>query len=165
MVEPSRVHLEAQKREEENIRFRTFLKNRADPSELDRQFFELHNALFAEYDCCKCNNCCREYSISLTKNDIKAIAAFLNLSEQEFSDKYGTKSFDGHTLTPPCCFLKENGACAIQTCKPKKCLDFPYTDKPDRLLSLHSVLSFAEICPVVFEILERLKVMYGFRGR
>ena len=34
----------------------------------------------------------------------------------------------------------------------------PYTDQPERLSSLLSVLDVIEICPVAFEIFERLKV-------
>ena len=165
MVEPSSVGLEARKREDENIKFRSFLKNRADCDELDRQFLELHNELFTGYDCCKYNNCCREYSTILQESDVESISSFLGLSKQEFSEKHLNKSTDGIEIKTPCCFLKGNGECAIQECKPEECRDFPHTDKPDRLFSLHGVLSFAEVCPVVFEILERLKVVYGFRTR
>ena len=165
MIEPSKVEFEAQIREEENIKFRVFLKNRADCDELDRQFLELHNELFAGYNCCDCNNCCRTYSTILQESDIDTISASLGLSKQEFSDKYLVNSSDGFELKAPCCFLKENGECAIQEYKPEECRDFPHTDKPDRLFSLYGVLSFAEVCPVVFEILERLKVIYGFRTK
>jgi hypothetical protein len=53
----------------------------------------------------------------------------------------------------------------IEECKPKTCKEFPHTNKPERLWSLLGVLSFAEICPVVFEILERLKQIYRFKTR
>lgn len=66
---------------------------------------EIHNELFAGYDCCKCNNCCRVYSTSLAESEINLIAAFLG------------------------------------------------------------IVSFAEVCPAVFEILERLKGIYRFRAR
>ena len=32
-------------------------------------------------------------------------------------------------------------------------------------MSMLSIIDHAEVCPVVFEILERLKVIYKFRNR
>ena len=37
---------------------------------------------------------------------------------------------------------------------------YPYTDQPKRLSSLYSVLEAVEVCPVAFEIYERLKEEY-----
>ena len=56
-----------------------------------------------------------------------------------------------------------DGCCLIQNCKPDVCVEFPYADKPGRLSSMYGVIERAEVCPVVFEILERLKDTYGFR--
>lgn len=41
----------------------------------------------------------------------------------------------------------------------------PYTDQPERLWSLLGMLDTITICPVAFEIFERLKKEYGFRRR
>ena len=38
-------------------------------------------------------------------------------------------------------------------------------DQPDRWASLYSVLDVIEVCPVAFEIYERLKKEYGWRYR
>ena len=165
MIEPSKVSDAAKKRESENVKFRTFLKNRADSDELDSQFLALHNELFAGYDCCKCNNCCREFNTTVREDEIDSISAFLGLTKQEFAEKHLVQSAEGYEIKAPCCFLNENGACAIQDCKPAECRDFPHTNKPERLFSLLGVLSFAEVCPIVFEMLERLKRIYGFRAR
>ena len=163
MLEPPKVYVEAKKREKENIRFRTFLKNRAIPDELDQHFLALHNALFTNFDCCKCANCCRSYSTSLEESEVDSIATFLGLSKRNFTEEYLALSIEGYELKAPCRFLKKNGECEIQACKPATCKGFPHTDKPGRLESLLGILSFAKICPVVFEMLERLKVIYRFR--
>ena len=42
MIEPNRVREAAEKQEEENWMFRTFLKMCADEKELDKQFKRLH---------------------------------------------------------------------------------------------------------------------------
>jgi Fe-S-cluster containining protein len=66
--------------------------------------------------------------------------------------------------TDPCVFLQEDGRCQIHSCKPDSCKGYPYTDRPERLFRLISVIEFARTCPVVFEILERLKAQYRFRS-
>ena len=163
MLAPNEVMAKARKLESKNLKFRSFLKNRADPEELDAQFFELHKELFANYDCSKCNNCCRKYFIIVDKTEIASIAAFLGLTEAGFKAKYLMVNNDQYTmLNRPCEFIDKDGLCIIQSCKPAVCRGFPYTDQPDRLASMYSVLSAAEVCPIVFQILERLKVMYGF---
>lgn len=165
MIDPSNVNAASKKLERENMKFRSFLKNNADYDELDRQFLELHNELFSEYDCCKCNNCCRAYSTALQEDEIESIAAFLGLGRKELIEKNLVQSAEGYEIKAPCCFLNENGECAIQERKPAECRDFPHTDRPGRLESLLGVVSFAEECPVVFEILERLKEIYRFKAR
>lgn len=164
MIEPSKLIDIARRYEDENIKFRTFLKNRADPDELDRQFSALHNELFSEYDCCACNNCCRQYDVTLSDEDTERIAGFLGLSEQNFIQTCIQKSDGEHTIKPPCPFLEQDGKCRVQSCKPAECRGYPYTDQPDRIASLRGVIEFAEVCPVVFEIVQRLKLMYGFRS-
>jgi Fe-S-cluster containining protein len=170
MVEPAKVEAKAQKLEEQNYKFRTFLKNRADSDELDAQFLFFLNVLFAGYDSFYCSNCCKTYGIILDNDEVKRIAAFLELTESDFSTQYLTNA-DADDEKPykfkekPCSFLGDGGRCRIQDCKPDVCTGYPYTDQPDRLSSMYGVLEHAEVCPIVFEILERLKVMYGFRNR
>jgi Fe-S-cluster containining protein len=165
MIEPSKIKDAAQRLEDENMRFRSFLKNRADEDELDAHFLELHNELFTSYDCRKCGNCCREYSTTVQEQEIDSIAAHVGLAKQDFINQHLSRSDEGLEIKAPCCFLKENGECAVYECRPEVCRDFPHTDKPGRLWSLLSVMGATEICPVVFEIVQRLKVIYRFRGR
>ena len=170
MVSPKEVKAKAQRLEDQNYKFRTFLKNRADDDILDEQFLALHNELFMDYDCCKCANCCKTYRIPVADDEIAKIAAFLHMTENDFSDKY-LCSADGGEEKPyllkgkPCSFLKSDGQCLIEGCKPEDCAGFPFTDQPERLSSMLSIIQHAEVCPVVYEILERLKKMYGFRNR
>lgn len=55
--------------------------------------------------------------------------------------------------------------CRLGDCRPESCKKYPYTDQPDRWGSLYSVLDVIEVCPVAFEIYERLKKEYGWRYR
>ncbi len=90
---------------------------------------------------------------------------FLNISPEEFISRYLVKreADEGYqTKHKPCDFLEADGACSLGECRPENCKKFPYTNLPERLQSLYSVLDVIEVCPVAFEIWERLKEIYGF---
>ena len=78
------------------------------------------------------------------------------LEKEEYDMNYQTKH-------KPCDFLQEDGNCKLGDCKPDSCKKYPYTDQPERLSSLLSVLDTIEICLVAFEIFERLKEEYRFK--
>lgn len=166
MIEPSKVKEAFEKVEDENYAFRAYLKNHADIDELDKQFLELHNELFVNYDCSKCRNCCTEYSASFEEQELDPVATYLKMSEKQFREKYIKEDFGGYQLKKsPCCFLKENGECEIEACKPISCREYPFTNRPERILSLFSIIESSRICPVVFEMIERLKKEYRFKMR
>ena len=170
MIRPDEVKAKARSLREQNYKFRSFLKNHAGEDELDAQFLELHKELFAGYDCCKCTNCCKTYGIVLGNDEVKRIAAFLGMDKSDFiADYLADAEPDDESpykiKESPCTFLCDDGRCRIQDCKPDVCAGFPFTDQPERLFSMFSVIGHAEICPVVFELLERLKEMYRFRNR
>jgi hypothetical protein len=166
MVKPSKLKAEFRKVEKENYAFRTFLKNHADPDQLDEQFLQLHKELFENYDCNQCRNCCKDYSASFEKGELAPVAAFIGMSENEFINKYILEEYGDYQMkTKPCFFLKEDGGCTIETCKPASCRDYPFTNQPERLFSLLSLVDSTSVCPVVFEMFERLKQIYKFKRR
>lgn len=168
MIRPDKVKEAAKKKENENCRFRSYLKGHADEAELDRQFLELHQELFADYDCSKCRNCCKMYKGSIPEEDIERDAEHLNITSEQFIDFFLEKveyEVGYQTKHKPCDFLQKNGDCKLGDCKPDSCKKYPYTDQPERLWSLLSVLDAVGVCPVAFEIYERLKQEYGFRRR
>jgi len=164
MIDPSEIKDASEKMMNKNMKFRRFLKMNADGDELDAHFLSLHNELFSTYDCAKCRNCCKEYHAILEDDEIKAISKFLGRDEKSFAEEYTIKTVEGHKIKEkPCRFLYADGRCQIQECRPSSCKDFPFTDKPERLGSLMGVIESSAVCPVVFEILERLKEIYNFR--
>lgn len=168
MLQPDQVRKEAKKKENENFKFRTFLKCHADGDELDKQFLRLHKDLFADYDCSKCRNCCKMYKGNIPAEDIDRDAKYLGMASDQFIAAYLEKQeydMDYQTRHKPCDFMQEDGSCKLGDCKPDSCKKYPYTDRPERLSSLLGMLDTIEICPVAFEIFERLKKEYRFRGR
>ena len=168
MIAPRKVRFEAKKKENENLEFRIFLKGHADEKELDEQFKRFHDELFSNYDCSRCRNCCKMYRGSIPSEDLERDAEILDLTKEQFVEKYLIKNEvedTYETKNKPCDFLQEDGNCKLGECRPENCKKYPYTDQPDRLQSLYSVLNAVEVCPVAFEIYERLKKEYEFRYR
>ena len=168
MISPNEITTRAKLEENENYRFRTYLKMHADPLKLDEQFYELHDELFATYDCSQCRNCCKMYCGVIPQEDIEKAAGQFSISGEEFINRYleyDHAEVSYKTKHCPCDFMKEDGDCALGECKPENCRKYPYTDQPDRMGSLLSIIESATVCPVVYEILERLKEEYHFKKR
>ncbi len=138
MFSPKYIVKRAKSKENQNLRFRSWLKWHVSEKELDEAFRELHEELFANYNCCQCGNCCRMYRTTVEPSEMERIAEALGITVEELKEKY---------------LLHENDIDAFPA---------PYTDRPDRMHSLYAVMEYAGMCPVVYEIVERLKLRYQF---
>ena len=167
MLPPRKVKYQAERKQNENIAFRTFLKVNAEEKDLDARFLRLHQELFANYDCSKCRNCSKEFYGVIPKEDMEKDAKYLGMSETQFVETFLKPQLaeEGYqTIHKPCDFFDEKmGECRLGDNRPENCKRYPYTDQPARLHSLNSVLEAVEVCPEAFEIFDRLKREYGFR--
>ena len=168
MIKPSEIRAASNKVEKENMQFRSYLKRTADSDELDQRFHDLHEELFSGYDCSECRNCCRDYTSSFSPPELEKAAECLKMSIKDFSkcfiDNGGTKSYDLLAAGPPCVFLRDGGKCLIEGARPIDCCEFPYTNKSEMITRLRGIMEYAAVCPVVFEVIERLKRIYGYTG-
>ena len=146
---------------EENYKFRTYLKIHADDKTLDKQFKELHNKYFKNMDCSKCRNCCKVLGISMNEEELNKICTKYNL-DINYMKNILDEEYGEYTVSP-CPFLNKDNSCQIKDCLPESCIDYPYTDKEERLYSLLTVVNNSKVCPVVYKILEELKEIYNFR--
>ena len=154
----------ANKKENENYKFRTYLKVHADETKLDEQFKRLHEKYFNIYDCKKCRNCCKEIGISMNEIELDKICDYLKINKdifikEDLVDRYGEYYFNNKR----CKFLDDYNHCKISNCLPRTCKEYPYTNHEERLFSLASIVANASVCPVVYEILEELKKEYHFK--
>ena len=88
----------------------------------------------AGFQCRRCGNCCRWPGyVHVTEREIDAIAAMLEMTPEEFIEKYTRLTADRWGLSlieneaGHCIFL-ENGdpaSCRIDENKPQQCRDFP----------------------------------------
>jgi Fe-S-cluster containining protein len=154
-----RIKKLAKKRDDENWRFRSFLKS-IDLSieELDAIVHRHYETVSKQIDCCECGNCCREVLPSLSQTDIQRLASTLNLSVDAAISTY-LKPSEKNTFTfkkRPCPFLSDN-KCTVYESRPDDCRSYPHLQKNEFVFRLIGVVSNCSVCPIVFHVFERLK--------
>jgi len=150
-------------RENENIRFRAFLKNK-DDVRVDGIVHRLHDEITKQIDCTLCGNCCSKLKPELHKEDIARLAQLENCTLEHYQNIYCEKDEFGETYlkTVPCHYL-EGKKCSIYENRPKECRCFPYTNEKGFIFRLWGMIDSYAICPIVFNLIERLKQELRFR--
>ncbi|HVB03919.1 MAG TPA: YkgJ family cysteine cluster protein [Chitinophagaceae bacterium] len=149
-------------RQEENTQFRAFLKE-VDSSLLDDRIHALNREVSGKIDCTTCGNCCRAFMVSLDREDVSRLSQHLHTPKEKFTKKYLEKSQMGEYIFShiPCSFLKGN-ECSVYEGRPEDCRSYPHLQKKDTQLHLQAIITSYGICPIVFNVLEKLKDAYGF---
>lgn len=130
-----------------------------DPRKVDDAFHELHEEVFEEIDCLTCANCCKTTSPIFYDTDIERLAKHLRMKPVEFADQYLKIDDDGDQVlkTAPCPFLGDDNYCHVYEARPKACREYPHTDRKKMVQILELTHKNTQVCPAVFEIVERLK--------
>ena len=83
------------------------------------------------YECQRCTACCRwPGDVRVSDDEIRRLAAFVSLTEDEFIQRFTRLTRDRRGLSlvekasGECQFL-EGGNCSVQSVKPQQCRDFP----------------------------------------
>ena len=148
----------SQLKQKENKQFFKRLK-KLKSKVLDKLIHPLHDKVFACTDCLKCANCCTTTGPLFTDKDINRISKHLRIKPSEFSQKYLRIDEDRDYVlqSVPCTFLGEDNYCSIYDVRPKACREFPHTDRIKQIQLLKLTENNIEVCPAVFEIVEKLK--------
>lgn len=130
---------------------------------------ELTEQVSANIDCTLCANCCKTIRPTLTDQDVDRLATRLAISRQELIDKYLEKSVRDPdspyiTRTTPCPFLQDN-LCSVYHDRPEACQGYPYLDEPDLRFRMIDMVRGTFTCPIIYEVMEKLKAMTRFRHR
>ena len=125
------------------------------------------------FECMQCGRCCSgpgEGYIWVTKNEISAIAEFLNITVEELSKKYLRRAGFRRTIieersSKDCIFLQEIGGkkgCLIYPVRPRQCINWPFW--PSNLTNPDTWNEAARRCPGInrgrlysFEEIEKIK--------
>ena len=150
-----------EERDDENWEFRTFLKC-LDMSgeELDAVVHQITAEVTSQIDCTKCANCCKQISPLLDQEDISVFAQGLKMPVSEFEKRYLSPSENDpskYKFTElPCPFL-QGERCTNYEHRPKDCRSYPHLHKSRFISRLWGVVDNYSICPIVFNVYERLK--------
>jgi len=154
-------------KEDENTAFRTFVKWELELSDrrLNTIVSETTSQVWQDIDCRTCANCCRMQQPVFSRTEVQRIAAYLDLPVEEVRARYLTSDAEtGKYITRdlPCPFLDGN-LCSIYEVRPAVCADYPHLRRNFRS-RLWQVIDNAAVCPIVYNVLERLKSTLGFVG-
>lgn len=143
----------------ENKQFFKRLK-KVKPKLLDKVIHPLHNEVFECVDCLQCANCCTTTGPLFTDKDISRIAKYLRIKPSEFVTQYLRIDEDRDYVlkTVPCAFLGDDNYCSIYDVRPKACREYPHTDRIKQYQLLKLTEKNVEVCPAVFNIIEKLKL-------
>jgi hypothetical protein len=75
----------AEKKEDENWRFRRFLKDNSDREELDSRVFAITQRVWEGIDCTQCANCCREMQPTFSEEEVDRLARRLAITRETSS--------------------------------------------------------------------------------
>ena len=146
----------------ENEKFLKRLK-KFKPQKLDSLIHPIHDEVFACTDCLQCANCCKTTGPKFIESDITRISKLFKMKTREFEDEYLRKDSEGEFVlkSVPCTFLGADNKCYIYDVRPKACREFPHTDRRKQTQILDHTLKNIEVCPAVYEIVEKLKKIPG----
>jgi Fe-S-cluster containining protein len=151
----------AAKKEDENWKYRAYLKGLSMPSEeIDAIVHRILADVIKKIDCTQCGNCCKKIRPTLDEEDIRIFASGLKMSVDDFRDQYLAREEDAPSVIIfndlPCPFLVDL-RCVNYPNRPKECQSYPHLHKPEFTSRSISVLFNYEICPIVFNVFEQLK--------
>jgi Fe-S-cluster containining protein len=157
----NRIEKLAAEKEDENWKFRCFLKGWCELSneEIDELFHRFAEEVTREIDCTQCANCCREVKPLLQARDIERLANFLGMSLTSFCEKHLIESEDEEGFyfnTLPCPFLEGN-LCTVYDSRPDDCRSYPHLQKEDRVFCITTIFSNCSVCPIIYNVYELLK--------
>jgi len=129
------------------------------PKNLDDIVHQLHHEVFEEINCLDCANCCKSISPTLYEKDIERLAKLLKIKPSQLVDEYLQidEEKDYVFRKQPCPFLLPDNYCVVYESRPRACREYPHTDRKRFYQILDLTLKNTEVCPAVFDVVEKLK--------
>lgn len=161
--DPAIVARLAREKEDENWRFRTYLKMTSRSATFINQLAaRLGSEAEASMNCTTCGACCRANHVPLTQDEENRLASLMSLPVVEFHDRHMERDDEGEwTLNAnPCPFL-QGTRCGVYRDRPDACRGYPYIGGDVATLMV-GIIERAGTCPIVFKMLEQLKAALGF---
>lgn len=162
---PAKVARLAEGERDANWRFRAYTKMvpLAKAARIDRLAERLGREAEAQMDCASCAACCRNNWVPVNDEEAARLARCLGLSVQEFQQEYlTTHELEWGIDAKPCPFLDDK-LCTVYEDRPDCCRGYPYVGG-QIAPRMWGIIERAEVCPIIYEMLEQLKQRLNFRA-
>jgi len=130
------------------------------PKELDQLTSIVEKETWKEVDCLSCGNCCKTMTPTYSEKDMKRISAHLNMTVEEFKDKWLYKqrsTGDWLNKNTPCQFLDlKTNMCSIYEVRPSDCAGFPHFSRKKMVYYMHVHQQNLEYCPATYRMVEKM---------
>jgi uncharacterized protein len=152
------------KLESENRAFMQHIRAYEDELVLDAKVNTLNATIAPQISCTDCGNCCNTLMVNITEPECNRISDYLQLTTTQFKDQYVETSASGEIMVlnkMPCTFLKDK-ACSIYEHRFTECKAFPQLDVPNFKSRTFSTMMHFGRCPIIFNVIQKLKIELGF---
>ncbi len=147
----------------ENDRFREYLKQ-CGGARVDSLVQALNEQVSAQIDCTACGNCCKSLMIVVSDEEADVLSAHLGQERSEFDERYLEKGSQLMIINRmPCHFLNDN-KCTVYENRFAGCREFPALHLPDFTKRLFTIFMHYDRCPIIFNVVEKLKESVGFES-
>lgn len=152
----------AEAKRPENDVFRAFLKNK-NPELIDSLVHTLNDIITPQIDCTQCGNCCKSLMINVSTAEAESLARHISMDLPSMKKQFLEESEQGQLVmnTIPCFFL-EGTKCSIYENRFSGCREFPYLEQDNISSRMFALLIHYESCPIIFNVMERLKIKLQF---
>lgn len=144
------------------LKLRAFLRKLGQSKiQLNRYAKQADKEVWQEIDCLDCANCCKKMTPTYTKKDVNRIAKHLNMTYQQYFDKYLyiDDNKDIINRKTPCQFLGKDHKCTIYEIRPDDCRGFPHTNRKDIRYQVQekTYANNLTYCPATLIFVEKLQ--------
>ena len=160
------IRLAGEKKRDENLRFRRFMKSH---DHSDRILRRIAEGIEEQVDCTVCGNCCKVATAVVTERDAERLARHLRIPVAKFLAEYTMDNEEeGRVLRRDdehgCVFL-DGTQCSIYEARPDACQRFPHLVRGAGSIAsrMWQFVDRACYCPIVYNALEAFKAELGFR--
>jgi Fe-S-cluster containining protein len=161
LKDPQAVEILAKKLDDETFSFLQSLKSFSS-QKIDLEVWKLNEWVSSQIDCTQCGNCCKRMNAACDDKEAERLASALSMTKKEFTDSHCEQNEIEQIFfikKLPCVFLK-NKKCSVYADRPGSCAEYPHLNKPNFKFRSKSVLANYHHCPIVFNVVEALKLKF-----